>query len=74
MRRYFEATKSRSTGPLSIKRDEGLVSTLAMSSPFTPAEKQALLEASDLEQRCEILAAIAEMAAHGYNGLPKRLQ
>ena len=75
MRRYFEANQIKvDWSAVNEAEDEGLISALAMSSPFTPAEKQALLEASDLEQRCEVLSAIAEMAAHGYNGSPERLQ
>lgn len=44
--------------------DERLVTALAMSCPFAPAEKQALLEAPDLAARGALLTAMAEMAAH----------
>ncbi|MEP0942027.1 MAG: LON peptidase substrate-binding domain-containing protein [Rhizobiaceae bacterium] len=40
---------------------EVLVNTLAMMSPFGPAEKQALLEAPDLKTRAETLVAITEI-------------
>jgi uncharacterized protein len=40
--------------------NEALVNALAMMSPFGTREKQALLEASDLKTRAEILVAITE--------------
>jgi Lon protease-like protein len=43
-----------------------LVNSLSMMSPFGPAEKQALLEATDLKTRAETLIAITEiLLAHG---------
>jgi uncharacterized protein len=42
--------------------DERLVATIAMTCPFEPSEKQALLEAVDLKARGELLTAIVEMA------------
>lgn len=41
--------------------NEALVNTLAMMSPYGPAEKQALLEAPDLPARAATLVAITEM-------------
>jgi Lon protease-like protein len=41
---------------------ETLVNALAMLCPFEPAEKQALLEAPDWEQRVSTLVALLEMA------------
>ena len=41
---------------------EMLVNTLAMMSPYGPAEKQALLEAPDLKTRADTLIAITEIA------------
>ena len=41
---------------------EPLVNGLSAMSPFGPEEKQALLEAADIEQRCKVLVALAEMA------------
>ncbi|MBD8553749.1 LON peptidase substrate-binding domain-containing protein [Rhizobium sp. CFBP 8762] len=38
-----------------------LVNSMSMMSPFSPAEKQALLEAPDLKTRAETLIAITEM-------------
>ena len=40
---------------------ERLVNTLAILSPYGPEEKQALLEATDLQARAEALVALAEM-------------
>ncbi len=40
-----------------------LVNSLSMSCPFTPQEKQALLEAHDVNDRAHILQALLEMAA-----------
>jgi len=42
---------------------EYLVTSLAMACPFAPSEKQALLEATDLDARAELLTALVEMAA-----------
>lgn len=42
--------------------EERLVVSLAMSCPFAPAEKQALLEAADLAARAGVLCALLEMA------------
>ena len=41
--------------------NEALVNALAMMSPFGPEEKQALLEASTLRSRAEVLVAITEI-------------
>ena len=41
--------------------NEALVNALAMMSPYSPAEKQALLEAPDLKTRAEILVAVTEI-------------
>ena len=42
---------------------EHLVSSIAMLCPFAPSEKQALLEAADLNARAELLTALVEMAS-----------
>jgi Lon protease-like protein len=44
---------------------EPLINTLSMICPFEPAEKQALLEASDLRARADVLIALIEMANAG---------
>lgn len=41
---------------------ERLVTSVAMVCPFEPSEKQALLEASDIDERARLLTAIVEMA------------
>jgi Lon protease-like protein len=43
--------------------DERLVTSLAMICPFAPNEKQALLEASSLAERAQVMIALMEMAA-----------
>jgi len=44
--------------------DAMLVSTLAMVCPFEPAEKQALLEAANTQERANALLALLRMGAH----------
>lgn len=52
-----------------------LVAGLSMSLPFSPAEKQALLEAPDRTDRQEVLTALLEMDALGDDdGTPETLQ
>ena len=47
---------------------ERLVTSIAMMCPFEPSEKQALLEASDLDDRARLLTAIVEMAVLNRSG------
>lgn len=56
--------------------NETLVNALSMMSPYGPAEKQALLEASDLRTRAETLIALTEMtlAKNGEGGASPLLQ
>jgi hypothetical protein len=62
---YFKARNiSADWDAIAASRDEQLVTALSMMCPFGPAEKQALLEAPDLENRCELLTTLAGMAAH----------
>ena len=42
---------------------EHLITSVAMLCPFPPSEKQALLEAADVEERAQLLTALVEMAA-----------
>jgi Lon protease-like protein len=44
---------------------EALVNSLAMALPFDPAEKQALLEAVDLDERALVLTALMRIDAAG---------
>ncbi len=47
---------------------EILVNSLAMAAPFSPVEKQALLEARDLEERARTLVGIARLATAAGGG------
>ena len=47
---------------------ERLVTSIAMICPFEPSEKQALLEALDLDERARLLTAMVEMAALNHTG------
>ncbi len=62
LRLYLDARKLSADWP-SIERSpaELLVNTLSMISPYGPEEKQALLEASDLKERSEVLMTLAQM-------------
>ncbi len=46
---------------------EALVNSLAMALPFDPPEKQALLEAADLDERARVLTALMRIDAAGDN-------
>jgi len=62
LRSYLDAHKLRADWEaLNRSPVELLINTLAMISPYGPEEKQALLEASDLRTRSEVLMALAEM-------------
>ena len=45
--------------------DQAVVTTVAMSAPFTPEEKQAVLECSGLCDQASMVRAIMEMATYG---------
>lgn len=62
-RRYLDANHLEADWQ-SVERasNETLVNALSMMSPYGPAEKQALLEAENLEARAETLIALTEMA------------
>lgn len=49
---------------------QALVTSLAMSCPFEPEEKQALLECNDLTGRCQLLISLFEMAMLTADGPP----
>lgn len=53
---------------------EALVNSLAMALPFDPAEKQALLEAADLEARRTALTALLRIDAAADDDNPSPLQ
>lgn len=48
--------------------DEYLVTGLSMVCPFTPGEKQALLESPDMRERCRVMIALMEMSMLGEPG------
>lgn len=63
LRAYFEMQNIEADWA-SIERtpDERLVTTIAMVCPFDPAEKQALLESTDLIGRSKLLIGLVESA------------
>jgi Lon protease-like protein len=54
--------------------NEALVNALCMMSPFGVREKQAMLEASDLKTRAEVLIAVSEMELVRGSGTEPTLQ
>ena len=65
LRNYFR-TRGYSANWDAIERmaDAALVATLAMACPFTPTEKQALLEAPTETERATALLALLEIDTH----------
>ena len=60
---YFQQHQiSADWGAINSVPGERLVTSVAMVCPFEPSEKQALLEASDLNERARLLTAMVEMA------------
>ncbi len=59
---------------INAANDDLLVHSLSMICPFTPGEKQALLEAPDFAARAEMLITLLEMALLDGGGSPKRRQ
>jgi Lon protease-like protein len=60
---YFQQHQiSADWGAIDSVPGERLVTSVAMVCPFEPSEKQALLEASDLNERARLLTAMVEMA------------
>ncbi|MDR5652404.1 LON peptidase substrate-binding domain-containing protein [Ruixingdingia sedimenti] len=69
LRRYFEAMQlSTDWGSLTAAEDELLINSLSMLCPFSPEDKQALLEAPSLETRRETLVTLIEFALHAGPG------
>lgn len=52
--------------------EEALVTVLAMNCPFSPLEKQALMEAKDLAEQGRILMALLELACADASGESRR--
>jgi Lon protease-like protein len=67
--RYFQ-TMNLSTDWSSLKEAETelLINSLSMLCPFTPEDKQALLEAPSLTTRRETLVTLIEFALRGGSG------
>jgi Lon protease-like protein len=75
-RAYLDANKLEADWE-SVERASNttLVNSMAMMSPYGPAEKQALLEAPDLKTRAETLIAITEIVlARSYGDIDTVLQ
>jgi len=53
---------------------EALINSLAMALPFERAEKQALIEAPTLEDRCRCLTALMQIDAAGDDDEPTSMQ
>ena len=69
LKRYFEAMDlSTDWGSLKGADDELLINSLSMLCPFSPEDKQALLEAPSLTTRRETLVTLIEFALRGGNG------
>jgi hypothetical protein len=63
LRAYFQQHQiSADWDAVTAVPGERLVTSIAMICPFEPSEKQALLEAPDLDERARLLTAIVEMA------------
>jgi Lon protease-like protein len=63
LRAYFQQHQiSADWDAITSVSGERLVTSIAMVCPFEPNEKQALLEAADLDERARLLTAIVEMA------------
>ena len=66
LRRYMEAHElSTDWDAAAGTEDEMLVNSLSMALPFSPADKQALLESPTLSDRRELLQGLIEFALHG---------
>lgn len=69
LKRYFEAMElSTDWGSLKGADEELLINSLSMLCPFSPEDKQALLEAPSLTTRRETLVTLIEFALRGGNG------
>jgi uncharacterized protein len=66
LKRFFERCAIAADWPaVEATPEERLVTTVAMTCPFAPSEKQALLEAANGAARARLLVTLIEMAAHG---------
>ena len=70
---YFQQHQiSADWGAINSVPGERLVTSVAMVCPFEPSEKQALLEASGLNERARLLTAMVEMALMHRSGAGAR--
>ncbi|MFC3168260.1 MULTISPECIES: LON peptidase substrate-binding domain-containing protein [Paracoccus] len=66
LRRYMEAHElSTDWDAAADAQDEALINSLSMVLPFSPGDKQALLESPTLADRRELLQGLIEFALHG---------
>ena len=71
LQRYFQVNSINANWEAIRKMDDvALVNTIAMSCPFPPTDKQALLESEGLVARGQMLAALLEMGAIVKSGDP----
>lgn len=71
LKAYLEANQLKTDwSAVTRASNEFLINALSVMSPYSPEEKQALLEAADLKTRAEVLVALAEieLASSGGNG------
>ena len=68
--RYLERRQLQANWDnLSKANDEAVVNALSIACPFSPQEKQALLEADNLADRADLIVALCQMDARGTDGL-----
>jgi len=66
LKAYFAASSiSADWEAIGATPDDRLITMLAMICPFEPQEKQALLEAPTLAERCKLMSGLMEMAILG---------
>jgi hypothetical protein len=66
LRRYMDAHElSTDWDAASEAQDEALINSLSMVLPFSPGDRQALLESPTLTDRRELLQGLIEFALHG---------
>ncbi len=66
---YFSANEIRGAWEALEKADEAtLITSVAMSAPFSPEEKQAMLECRSLNDLGDLLRSLMEMAVHEKEG------
>jgi Lon protease-like protein len=71
LKAYLEANQLQTDwGAIQRASNESLINALSVMAPYGPEEKQALLEATDLKTRAEVLVALAEieLASSGSSG------